>query len=122
MEQSELLERIYEVVQGLSQRQTVMEQRLQNMENDLRGEMQDMANTLREEMQGMEKKLRQTNRAAPEQKGSCPVFLLKEHSIVQARISVIRSSSHSSDSSSVRGFFKGPPHCGHTFSSVSNSV
>lgn len=111
MEQRELLERIYEEVQGLSQRQTVMEQRLQNMENDLR-----------EEMQGMEKKLRQTNRAAPEQKGSCPVFLLKEHSIVQARISVIRSSSHSSDSSSVRGFFKGPPHCGHTFSSVSNSV
>ena len=86
MEQRELLERIYEEVQGLSQRQTVMEQRLQNMENDLRGEMQDMANTLREE------------------------------------ISVIRSSSHSSDSSSVRGFFKGPPHCGHTFSSVSNSV
>lgn len=55
MEQRELLERIYEEVQGLSQRQTVMEQRLQNMENDLRGEMQDMANTLREEMQGMEK-------------------------------------------------------------------
>ena len=111
MEQRELLERIYEEVQGLSQRQTVMEQRLQNMENDLR-----------EEMQGMEKKLRQTNRAAPEQKASCTVFLLKEHPIVQARISVIRSSSHSSDSSSVRGFFKGPPHCGHTFSSVSNSV
>ena len=77
MEQSELLERIYEEVQGLSQRQTVMEQRLQNMENDLRGEMQDMANTLREEMQGREKKLRQTNRAAPGQKGSCPVFLVK---------------------------------------------
>ena len=55
MEQSELLERIYEEVQGLSQRQTVIEQRLQNMENYLRGEMQDMANTLREEMQGMEK-------------------------------------------------------------------
>ena len=49
MEQRELLERIYEEVQGLSQRQTVMEQRLQNMENDLRGEMQDMANTLRED-------------------------------------------------------------------------
>ena len=32
MEQRELLERIYEEVQGLSQRQTVMEQRLQNME------------------------------------------------------------------------------------------
>ena len=36
MEQRELLERIYEEVQGLSQRQTVMEQRLQNMENDFR--------------------------------------------------------------------------------------
>lgn len=58
MEQRELLERIYEEVQGLSQRQTVMEQRLQNMENELRGEMQGMADTLREEMQGMEKKLR----------------------------------------------------------------
>ncbi len=46
MEHRELLERIYEEVQGLSQRQTVMEQRLQNMENNLRGEMQDMANTL----------------------------------------------------------------------------
>lgn len=74
MEQRELLERIYEEVQGLSQRQTVMEQRLQNMENDLRGEMQDMANTLREEMQGMEKKLRQTNRAAPRNRRVAALF------------------------------------------------